>query len=209
MKTSDFKIAVTSAKLHENLEKQFGSRVNLEKYDREQLEDIRNKFRTRIFQHESTSKINDLLNNESYQKDKAMLELLNTRIKEMLGEQMKQLRDKIDQLNENKKGVKAVKHTTKSKGSKPDFLDLDKYGDKKEPMKQAARQAKVKEGAKPDFLDLDKDGDKKEPMKKAAKEKNMKEAMKKMCPGCKKPINLCGCKDKERECSAKALELSA
>ena len=199
MKTADFKIEVTSAKLHENLEKQFGSRVNLEKYDREQLEDIRNKFRTRIFQHESSAKINDLLSNESYQKDKAMLELLNTRIKEMLGEQMKQLRDKIDQLNENKKGVKAVKHTVKAKGSKPDFLDLDKDGDKKEPMKQAARQAKVKEGAKPDFLDLDKDGDKKEPMKKAAKEKNMKEAMKKMCPGCKKPINLCGCKGKDEK----------
>lgn len=32
----------------------------------------------------------------------------------------------------------------------------------------------VKEGAKPDFLDMDKDGDKKEPMKKAAKEKGEK-----------------------------------
>ena len=34
---------------------------------------------------------------------------------------------------------------------------------------------KVEEGAKPDFLDLDGDGDKKEPMKKAAKEKELKE----------------------------------
>ena len=33
---------------------------------------------------------------------------------------------------------------------------------------------KVEEGAKPDFLDLDGDGDKKEPMKKAAKEKKLK-----------------------------------
>ena len=32
-------------------------------------------------------------------------------------------------------------------------------------------------GSKPDFLDLDKDGDKKEPMKKAAKEKKMNEAI--------------------------------
>jgi len=182
MKTADFKIEVTSAKLHENLEKQFGSRVNLEKYDREQLEDIRNKFRTRIFQHEGSAKINDLLSNESYQKDKAMLELLNTRIKEMLGEQMRKLRDTIDQLNENKKDVKAVKHTTKAKGSKPDFLDMDKDGDKKEPMKKAVADkkknpfAKVKEGAKPDYIDLDKDGDKKEPMKKAAKDAKVKEA---------------------------------
>jgi hypothetical protein len=34
---------------------------------------------------------------------------------------------------------------------------------------------KVEEEAKPDFLDLDGDGDKKEPMKKAAKEKELKE----------------------------------
>jgi hypothetical protein len=147
MKTADFKIEVTSAKLHENLEKQFGSRVNLEKYDREQLEDIRNKFRTRIFQHESSSKINDLLSNESYQKDKAMLELLNTRIKEMLGEQMKQLRDKIDALTEGKKSFKNKIHPQGSKGSKPDFLDMDKDGDKKEPMKKAIKDKKVKETA--------------------------------------------------------------
>jgi len=176
MKTADFNNQITSSKLHENLEKQFGSKVNLEKYGREQLEDIRNKLRTRTHQAENKAGYNDLLNNELYQKDKAMLELLNTRIKEMLGEQMQKLRDKMDALNENKKSVKTVK---KSKGgAKPDFLDLDKDGNKTEPMKSAAKSAKVKEGAKPDFLDLDKDGDKKEPMKKAAKEKNVKEEMK-------------------------------
>jgi len=38
--------------------------------------------------------------------------------------------------------------------------------------KEKGLPKKVKEGGKPDFLDLDKDGDKKEPMKKAAKEKS-------------------------------------
>jgi len=132
MKTSDFNQAITSRQLKENLEKQFGARVNLEKYDREQLEDIRNKLRTRIFQQEGTAGMNDLLTNETYQKDKAMLELLNTRIKEMLGENIKQLRDKMTELSEAKK-------------SKPDFLDLDKDGNKTEPMKKAAKDAKVKE----------------------------------------------------------------
>ena len=176
MKTTDFNTQLTSSKLHENLEKQFGAKVNLEKYDREQLEDIRNKLRTRIFQQEGTAGVNDLLTNETYQKNKAMLELLNTRIKEMLGEQMKKLRDTIDQLNENKKGVKAVKHITKAKGSKPDFLDMDKDGDKKEPMKKAVKDKEMKEGAKPDYIDLDKDGNKKETMKKAAKDAKVKEA---------------------------------
>ena len=57
------------------------------------------------------------------------------------------------------------------KMSKPDFLDMDKDGNKKEPMKKALKDKKVKEAAKPDFLDMDKDGNKKEPMKKALKDK--------------------------------------
>jgi hypothetical protein len=142
MKTQDFKSTITSVKLAENLEKQFGVTVNVEDYDRERLEDIRNKLRTKIFQQEGSAKFNDLLTNETYQKNKAMLELLNTRIKEMLGEQMKQLRDKMDQLTESKK-------------SKPDFLDLDKDGNKKEPMKKAAKDAKVKEAIKKDKKELE------------------------------------------------------
>ena len=55
--------------------------------------------------------------------------------------------------------------------AKPDFLDMDKDGDKKEPMKKALKDKKVKEAAKPDFLDMDKDGNKKEPMKKAVADK--------------------------------------
>ena len=60
------------------------------------------------------------------------------------------------------------------KKAKPDFLDKDKDGDKKEPFKKAVKDAgkKVEEAkkAKPDFLDKDKDGDKKEPFKKAVKD---------------------------------------
>ena len=61
-----------------------------------------------------------------------------------------------------------------AEAAKPDFLDMDKDGDKKEPMKKAVADKKtgaVKEAAKPDFLDMDKDGNKKEPMKKAVKDK--------------------------------------
>lgn len=61
------------------------------------------------------------------------------------------------------------------KKSKPDFLDVDKDGNKKEPFKKAVKDKQVDEAAKPDFLDLDKDGNKKEPMKKAAKQKKVDE----------------------------------
>ena len=133
---------ISSSKLKENLSKHFDMNVNLENYNRAQLEDMRNKIRTRIFQYEGSSKFNDLLQNESYQKDKAMLELLNTRIKEMLGEDIAKLRDRMVELNEGKKDVKIAKHPRGTKGSKPDFLDLDKDGNKTEPMRQAAKQAK-------------------------------------------------------------------
>lgn len=175
MKTTEFNKPITSKELKENIVKQFGANVNLEKYDREQLEDMRNKLRTRVFQQEGVKGFNDLLQNEAYQKDKAMLELLNTRIKEMLGEQMQKLRDRMDQLSEAKKGTRPPKTKITAKGTKPDFLDMDKDGNKKEPFKKAVADKKVKEGAKPDFLDMDKDGDKKEPMKKAIKDKKVKE----------------------------------
>ncbi len=45
----------------------------------------------------------------------------------------------------------------------------DEAADKKKKM---AKKEKMAEGSKPDFLDIDKDGDKKEPMKKAAGEKS-------------------------------------
>lgn len=144
MKTTDFRPQVSSSKLQENIAKQFGKRVNLEKYDREQLEDMRNKLRTRVFQYEGAKGFNDLLHNESYQQDKAMLELLNTRIKEMLGEDIKKLRDKMVELSEGKKGVKVAKHPRAAKGAKPDFIDADKDGNKKEPMKAAVKSAKAK-----------------------------------------------------------------
>jgi hypothetical protein len=143
MKTTDFNSKLTSSKLKENIEKQFGANVNLTKYSREQLEDIRNKLRTKIFQQEGTSKLNDLLTNETYQKNKAMLELLNTRIKEMLGEDIKKLRDKMTELSEAKKGVRAPKYAKKATGARPDFLDIDDDGNKKEKMKDAASDKKA------------------------------------------------------------------
>lgn len=151
MKTNDFSSAITSTKLKENMSKMFGINVNLDKYGREELEDMRNKLRTRVFQQEGAAGINDLLTNETYQKDKVMLDLLNTRIKEMLGENIAKLRDKMDELTEAKKGVRDIKHVKKSKGTKPDFLDMDKDGDKKEPMKKAVADKKAgpKKGVNP------------------------------------------------------------
>ena len=48
---------------------------------------------------------------------------------------------------DNMYDILAKMNLLEGRGSKPDFIDLDKDGDKSEPMKQAAQQAKqVKEG---------------------------------------------------------------
>ena len=66
-----------------------------------------------------------------------------------------------------------------AKKAKPDFLDKDKDGNKKEPFKKAVKDSGKKpveeaKKAKPDFLDKDKDGNKKEPFKKAVKDSGKK-----------------------------------
>jgi hypothetical protein len=128
MKTNDFQPALTSSQLQENIFRQFGTKIALEKYDRERLENVRNLLRTKVDQTEKSAGVNDLLTNETYQKDKAMLQLLNTRIKEMLGEDIKTLRDKLDAINEGKKSMKDPIRTKKAKGP---MADKDYDGDGK------------------------------------------------------------------------------
>lgn len=86
MKTNDFSKPATASSLNESMFKKFGTRVNFNKYSREQLEDYRNILRTKVSQRETGSDFNELQTNETHQRDKYMLNVLNARIKEMLGE---------------------------------------------------------------------------------------------------------------------------
>lgn len=86
MKTNDFNKPLTSTQLNENMYKKFGVKMNFNKYTREELENYRNLLRTKLHQHEQSHGFNDSLTDESYQKDKYLVDLLNTRIKEIVGE---------------------------------------------------------------------------------------------------------------------------
>ena len=112
---------VTAKSLNESLAKRFGKRIALEKFTAEQLEDARNKLRTDLFNVETKESFN-AVETDAYQKSKLFLDVLNAEITER-------------EANE---------------AAKPDFLDMDKDGDKKEPMKKAIKDKKkkqVKEGA--------------------------------------------------------------
>lgn len=72
--------------------------------------------------------IESLVKNDLYEAQKLIKEDLVKRMGNALEEKLVEYAPTI--FNESKKG------------SKPDFLDLDKDGDKKEPMKKAAKEAK-------------------------------------------------------------------
>ena len=81
MKSTDLNPQLTANALNENMYKQFNVKINFDKYTREQLENARNILRTKTGSLESTANFNDLLTNETYQKDKYMLGVLNTKQK--------------------------------------------------------------------------------------------------------------------------------
>ena len=112
---------VTAKSLNESLAKRFGKRIALEKFTIEQLQDARNKLRTDLFNVETKESFNSV-KTDAYQKSKLFLDVLNAEITE---------REHIGE------------------AGKPDFLDLDKDGNKKEPMKKAAKDAGKGKGAKP------------------------------------------------------------
>lgn len=117
MHISEFAKPVTAKTLNESLARRFGNKLKLETYSLAQLQDARNKLRTKISQVEMTENFNSVVESESYQKSKLMLDILNAEITE---------RGDIDE------------------AAKPDYIDLDGDGDTKEPMKKAAKDKEKK-----------------------------------------------------------------
>lgn len=81
MNIREFAKPVTSKSLNESLAARFGQRINLEKFTLEQLQDARNKLRTRLSQVETNESF-DSVHNETYQKSKLMLDVLNAALSE-------------------------------------------------------------------------------------------------------------------------------
>jgi len=117
MQIREFQKPITAKVLNESLAKKFGYKINFEQFTDVQLEDARNKLRTRLSQMELSEAYDSVLENQQYQKTRLMLDCINQEILE---------RDES--------------------GDKPDYIDADGDGDEKEPMKKAFKdKAKAKE----------------------------------------------------------------
>ena len=82
MNISEFAKPVTARSLNESLAKRFGQKVKLENFTLQQLQDARNKLRTKISQLELSESFDTVLDNDMYQKSKLMLDILNAEIAE-------------------------------------------------------------------------------------------------------------------------------
>ena len=73
---------MTAKSLNESLAKRFGTRIDIGAFTLEQLQDARNRLRTKISQVETNESFGSVLKNESYQKSKLFLDVLNAAILE-------------------------------------------------------------------------------------------------------------------------------
>ena len=123
MNIRDINKPINSKTLNETMAKKYGKKIDVESFTLEQLQDARNKIRTKLSDIETNESFSGLSQNKTYSKNKLFLDVLNAAISERADIE-------VDE-------------------SKPDFLDLDKDGDKKEPMKKAAKDADKAKGSKP------------------------------------------------------------
>jgi hypothetical protein len=82
MQIREFSKPVTSKQLNESLAKKFGYQINFEQFNDVQLEDARNKLRTRLSQMELSESYDSVLESPTYQKTRLMLDCINQEIME-------------------------------------------------------------------------------------------------------------------------------
>lgn len=95
MNISEFAKPVTAKTLNESLAKRFGSKLNLDKFTIEQLQDARNKLRTQLFNVETMESF-DSVQNDTYQKSKLMLDVLNAELSERGDIEDESIEEKLD-----------------------------------------------------------------------------------------------------------------
>ena len=82
MKVTEFSQPITSKKLNESMAKNFGIKLNIEQFSNGQLEDARNRLRTKMSQFEMSESYNAVFENGDYQKTKMFLDVINQEIAE-------------------------------------------------------------------------------------------------------------------------------
>ena len=150
MNISDFDHGKTKLdKINNYLQETFGFSLKKEDVTPKAIQSILLKVRDKQSEIVNESNINDFHKHPDYAKTIMVAEALAIMLKEVSPTQRKTTRkvkeSKMTKKVAEHKGMKKHKHPhPKMEASKPDYIDIDKDGDKKEPMKKAAKDAKKK-----------------------------------------------------------------
>ena len=154
MQIRDINKPVNSKTLNETMAKKYGTKLNVDSFTLEQLQDARNKLRTKLSDIETNESFAGLSQNKTYSKNKLFLDVLNAAISE---------RSEIDEGDipaglkayQDKKAGKPAKDSPKgpdSKGS-PDDIEgqdgADSSPDKDNKTKPEDKATKAKSKPKP------------------------------------------------------------
>ena len=107
MQIRDINKPVNSKTLNETMAKKYGTKINVDSFTLEQLQDARNKLRTKLSDIETNESFSGLSQNKTYSKNKLFLDVLNAAISE---------RSEIDE-GEIPAGLKAYQDKQKGKSS--------------------------------------------------------------------------------------------
>ena len=145
MQIRDINKPVNSKTLNETMAKKYGTKLNVDSFTLEQLQDARNKLRTKLSDIETNESFAGLSQNKTYSKNKLFLDVLNAAISE---------RSEIDEGDipaglkayQDKKAGKKPKDKKPKDGKMP-MDDNGTPGDKSDDKPAFLKKKKVKEGA--------------------------------------------------------------
>lgn len=128
MQIKEFNQPITSKLLNESLAKNFGYKINLEQFTDMQLEDARNKLRTKISQFEVNESYDSVLESPDYQKTRMFLDVVNQEISEREMTQAEKEEEKEIKAKTDKSGMKQSmqKQYGKEAGKKAYFATIRK-----------------------------------------------------------------------------------
>ena len=128
MQIREFHKPVTAKQLNESLAQKFGYKINFEQFSDVQLEDARNKLRTRLSQMELSEAFDSVLESPEYQKTRLMLDCINQEILEREMTPAEKKKEKDIKAKTDDSGMKASmkKQYGKDKGENIYFATIRK-----------------------------------------------------------------------------------
>ena len=153
MQIRDINKPVNSKTLNETMAKKYGTKINVDSFTLEQLQDARNKLRTKLSDIETNESFSGLSQNKTYSKNKLFLDVLNAAISERSNIDEGELPPALKAYQDKKAGKKPADKEDKDKPAKDGKMPMDDNGtpndksdDKPAFLKKKKNEAVVKEG---------------------------------------------------------------